>query len=234
MIFFFHKEHPIQHRSKSSSRLSARVIASFIAQAYRVVLQERAALVRVNSALHFRDYIKSLQKFVFTPRKRSSIIKSAFTWNNLLKNVMETTQSHPYLEPVLKSTRFPLSLTQHERLQIWPLSYQMTSPPHNPSIYGQEGWWGGEPLRVSQRCEISKLLCWGETGAAVETPWCQRHAGYSFASRLGLDALRMEERGQRWWKVMFTCALATTLGPHPPPKPPPPPPPPAGSGLAPR
>lgn len=80
LIFFFHKEHPIQHRSKSSSRLSARVIASFIAQAYRVVLQERAALVSVNSALHFRDYIKSLQKFVFTPRKRSSIIKSAFTW----------------------------------------------------------------------------------------------------------------------------------------------------------
>ena len=133
--------------------------------------------------------------------------------------MIETTQSHPYLEPCPQTNKIPpSSLTQREWLRIWPLSYQMTSPPYKPSIYGQEGWWVGNPCEWASGVRYQSCYPWGETGAAVETPWCQRHAGYSFASRLGLDALRVRERGQRWWKVMFTCALATTLGPHPPSK----------------
>lgn len=77
----------------------------------------------------------------------------------------------------------------------------------------------GEPLWVSQRCEVSSCHLWGETSTAVETPWCQRHARYSVTSQIGLDTLTMGDCGQHWWKLIFTCVIAATLRTHYPHKP---------------
>lgn len=98
------------------------------------------------------------------------------------------------------------TLTQHELSEIWPLGYQMTSP-HKPSIYGQEGWWVGNPCERANGVKYQSCYLWGETRAAVETPWCQRHAGYSSRSQIGFNTLRVGG------------ACATTWSPRPPPPP---------------
>lgn len=99
-----------------------------------------------------------------------------------------------------------LTLNQYELFEIWPLSYQMTSLHINSdsleSIYGQEGWWVGNPCEWASGVKYQSCYLQGEPSTAVETPWCQRHARYSFASQIGLDTLRGAGWGGSWPALM--------------------------------
>lgn len=128
-----------------------------------------------------------------------------------------------------------LTLTQRE-LFFWFDLWAIRWPPVHKnsdsleSIYGQKGLWVGNPCQWASGIKYQSCYLWGEPSAAVETPWCQRHAGYSFTSQIGLDTLRIWwwGGGQRWWKVMSTHVLeqqhqAPSTPTHP-----------AGCGLAPK
>lgn len=69
---------------------------------------------------------------------------------------------------------------------------------HNPSIYGQEGWWVGKPSAEASRVKYQSCCLWGKMGTAVETPWCQGNARHPRQSLIGLDTLRMADCGPRW------------------------------------
>lgn len=94
-----------------------------------------------------------------------------------------------------------LALTQNKQLDIWPLSFKITAIHKNSispeSIYGKEGWWVGNPCKRASGVKYQSCYLWGEPSTAVETPWCQRHAYYSFISQIGLDTLR------RPWPVLM-------------------------------
>lgn len=91
--------------------------------------------------------------------------------------------------------------------------------PHARLLWSaQEGCWVGNPCQSAARLKYQSCYLWSWPSSAVETPWCQKHAGHSLASQIGLDTLRKcmgaqpNKRG---------CPHATTNSPTAP----------AGSGL---
>lgn len=106
-------------------------------------------------------------------------------------------------------------------MSCWRLTFGISEglSTHKSSIYGQLGWWMGNPSEWASGVEYQSCHLWGETSTAVETPWCQRHARYSVTSQIGLDTLTKGDCGQHWWKLIFTCVIAVTLRTHYPHKP---------------
>ncbi len=115
-----------------------------------------------------------------------------------------------------------MTLTQHEQLEIWPLGYQMTSLHINrdspESIYGQEGWWVGNPCERASGVKYQSCYLWGETGRSSGNSMMSEACRVLVHIPDWFRHIKDGDCGQRWWKVMLTCALATTLSTRPPPR----------------
>lgn len=115
-----------------------------------------------------------------------------------------------------------LTLTQPKLLEIWPLGDQMTSVHINSnsteSIYGQEGWWVGNPCEGASGMKYQSCYLCGETASSGNSMMSEAFRALSLI-RDWCRHIKDGDWGQWWWKLMdmdidgYACALATTRRP---------------------